>query len=165
MNEKSIEIPQRDAGRRVTTQSAKKLPQALRRNSHATSRVIPGDYLDLRLVVCPMRPGKACCNRLTSRQLRPCVGPLQLLQRHSRGRAQIDATEHQVRLSARSWGPFASTARGASDAPHIVVLRQHVLPTAPVEYRPPQHVRHSSSRARNAATPTTTTSRHAPGRN
>ena len=29
MNEKSIEIPQRD-GRRVTTQSAKKLPQALR---------------------------------------------------------------------------------------------------------------------------------------
>ena len=90
----------RVATRPAAAEAARRLPLP---STKATSRDVPRGYLDLRLVVCPMRPRQGVLQPPDAPPVPSVpVGPLQLLHRHSRGRAQ-DAAEHQARLSARSW--------------------------------------------------------------
>jgi hypothetical protein len=108
--------------------------------------------------------GTLCCDRMARRQPRPSVGALRVMQRRSRGRAQIAAAAHHGRLLGRSAGLSVSTARVASIAPRVVAVRLHGPPSAPADRRSPQHARRRSRAARGSTPPlTTATSRGASG--
>jgi hypothetical protein len=124
----------------------------------------PGGYRHLCCAAHPTRRGTPSCDSLTLHKPRPSVGPLQLLPRRIRGRAQIAAAAHHGRLLGRSAGLSVSTARVASSAPQAVAVRLYGLLSAPADRRSPQHARRRSRAARGSTPPlTTATSRGASG--